>query len=67
MVHYLDQKICHQNLSIAFPKLDEIERNKILKKMWCNYGKIFAEYIFIKKFRKFKNFKIIVENQRILE
>ncbi len=37
--------------------------------MWTNYGKIFAEYIFIKDFRNSKKFsnKIIVENQEILE
>ena len=37
--------------------------------MWCNYGKIFAEYIFIKNFRNSQNFqkKIFVENQYLLE
>ena len=28
------------------------EREKLLNNMWINYGKIFAEYIFIKKFRE---------------
>ena len=37
--------------------------------MWINYGKIFAEYMFIKKFRKSPKFskKIIIENQSELE
>ena len=33
--------------------------------MWVNYGKIFAEYLFIKKIKNSK--KIIVENQHILD
>ena len=37
--------------------------------MWKNYGKIFSEYMFIKKFRESSKFskKIIVENQEELE
>ena len=35
--------------------------------MWNNYGKILAEYIFLKKFRNSQNFskKIIIENSNI--
>jgi KDO2-lipid IV(A) lauroyltransferase len=37
--------------------------------MWVNYGKILAEYLFIKKFRKNSSIskKIIIENQNELE
>ena len=62
---FRSNKICHQNLIIAFPKLENFERKKIIKKMWVNYGKIFAEYLFIKKIKNSK--KIIVENQHILD
>ncbi len=44
------------------------ERKNITKKMWGNYGRIFAEYMYIKKFRKnnlSKNVEIIGE--KILE
>ncbi len=44
------------------------DRKKITKKMWGNYGRIFAEYMYIKKFRKnnlSKNVEIIGE--KILE
>ena len=36
--------------------------------MWFNYGRIFAEYMFIKNFRekKFSNL-IIIENQKYLK
>ena len=37
--------------------------------MWATYGKIFAEYIFIKNFRQSKKIfkKIIIENQEGLK
>ena len=62
-------KLCHSNISKAFPKLSFKERNKILKKMWFNYGSMLAEYIFIKDFRNQTEFskKLIIENQNILE
>ncbi len=62
---FRSNKISHQNLSTAFPELDRIEKDKILKKMWYNYGKIFSEYLFIKEIKESKN--IIVNNQEILE
>ena len=57
------------NLSKAFPKLSLDEKKVILKNMWFNYGKILAEYTFIKNFRESKEFedKIIIENRNILE
>ena len=66
---FRSKKIIFSNLSKAFPNLNDIEKNKILKKMWFNYGRIFAEYMFIKDFRNnSKEFnKIIVENPEILE
>ena len=33
--------------------------------MWVNYGKIFAEYLFIKDIKNSEN--LIIENQEILE
>ena len=37
--------------------------------MWFNYGRMIAEYMYIKDFRNNENFfkKIIIENQNILE
>jgi Kdo2-lipid IVA lauroyltransferase/acyltransferase len=66
---FKSKKICEKNLIKAFPDLTETERNKITNNMWLNYGKIFAEYIFIKNFRISKNLSknILVENQDELE
>ena len=57
--------ISHKNLITAFPELNKIQRNAILKKMWLNYGRIFAEYLFINDIKSSNN--LIVENQEILE
>ena len=62
---FRSNKICHKNLNTAFPDYDLKQRKKIIRKMWFNYGCIFAEYIFIKKIKKSKD--ITIENQNILE
>jgi len=66
---FRSKKISHNNLSIALPNIDKSKRNEIINNMWANYGKIFSEYMFIKKFRENSKFseKIIVENQEELE
>ena len=45
------KKIIHSNIKRAFPTIEENEIKKIKKKMWNNYGRVFAEYMFLKKFR----------------
>ena len=66
---FRSKKISYSNLTIAFPELDKNEKDKILNNMWVTYGKIFAEYNFIKNFRLSPKFskKIIIENQKVLE
>ena len=66
---FRSKSIIFSNLSRAFPNLDKIEKKKILKKMWFNYGNIVAEYMLSKNFRHdpiiSKN--ILIENKYILE
>ena len=66
---FRSKKIIFSNLSKAFPDLDDVEKEKILKKMWFNYGRIFAEYMLIKEFRNNpkESCNIINENPEILE
>ena len=65
---FRSKKICHYNLSTAFPKLENNERENILKEMWSNYGRILAEYVYISDFRNSKLSKnIIIENQNEIE
>ena len=62
---FRSNQISYKNLNLAYPNLDDLGKKNILKKMWYNYGCIFAEYVFIKKFYNSKN--LIIENQHILE
>ena len=66
---FRSNNISLNNLSIAFSNFSENEKKEIIKQMWANYGKIFSEYMFIKKFRKNLEFsdKIQVENQEEIE
>ena len=67
--YFRSNKTSNSNLTIAFPELDEYEKDKIVNDMWATYGKIFAEYIFIKDFRQSARFskKVVIENQKGLE
>ncbi len=66
---FRSKKISSYNLSLALPNIDKVKRDKIIDNMWANYGKIFSEYMFIKKFRENSKFskKIAIENQKELE
>ena len=48
---FRSKDLIKSNILKAFPnlKIDEVE--SLTKKMWSNYGRILAEYIFIRKFR----------------
>ena len=66
---FRSKRILNYNLSLALPNIDNSKRDEIINNMWANYGKIFSEYMFIKKFRENSKFseKIIIENQDELE
>ena len=56
------------NIRKAFPNIDKKESKKISKQMWNNYGRVFAEYMFIKDFRNGNlNKNIDIEGQEIIE
>jgi len=65
---FRSRNLINSNILKALPNLDRDQIKIISKKMWSNYGKILAEYVFIKDFRggKFNN-KIKVNGQEILE
>jgi len=66
---FRSNKIIISNLTKAFPKLSLQEKKILSKKMWFNYGRILAEYMYIKYFREKEKFSnlITIENQNILE
>ena len=65
---FRSKALIHSNIKKAFPEI-KLERLNILTKlMWNNYGRVFAEYMFIKNFREEKsNLKIEIEGQNYLE
>ena len=64
---FRSKKIIHLNIKRAFPNLEQKEIDKITSNMWNNYGRVFAEYMFIKKFRNNQlNNNIIIEGKEIL-
>tara|TARA_B100001109_G_scaffold252826_1_gene249496 strand:- start:234 stop:1094 length:861 start_codon:yes stop_codon:yes gene_type:complete len=64
---FRSKKIIHSNIKKALPKIDEENLKKITQSMWNNYGRTFAEYIFIKDFREGNlSSKIELEGQEII-
>ena len=62
------KKIIHSNLKKAFPSITEDKLGSAMNLMWNNYGRTFAEYIFMKDFRfgRLKN-NIEIEGQEIID
>tara|TARA_B100001063_G_C16716686_1_gene531123 strand:+ start:402 stop:1262 length:861 start_codon:yes stop_codon:yes gene_type:complete len=65
---FRSKKLIHSNIKRAIPNIESEQLNKITKSMWNNYGRILAEYMFIKDFRNGKlGNNIKIEGQAILE
>ena len=66
--HILGQKNNTKNIKKAIPDVSDNNLKKITEAMWNNYGRVFAEYIFIKEFRigKLSN-QIDVDGKDILD
>ena len=65
---FRSKKTIESNIKKAIPNINSIDMNKITQLMWNNYGRVFAEYMFIKDFRSGKlSSKIKIDGQEILE
>ena len=65
---FRSKELINSNIKRAFPKIDKINLRKISTSMWNNYGRVFAEYMFIKNFRSGElNKNITVEGEEILQ
>ena len=65
---FRSEKIINSNIKKALPDINFKNLKKIKRLMWNNYGRTFAEYMFIKEFRKGKISKNIkIDGQEILE
>jgi len=54
------------NIKRAFPTLDTLNEQKYLEEMWCNIGRTFSEYVYLKNFREDSG-HIILEGMEILD
>ena len=65
---FRSKKLIENNILKAFPNINKDILNQIATNMWGNYGRILAEYIFLKNFRRTiptRNLKIV--GQEILD
>ncbi len=64
---FRSKKIINNNIKKAFPDYNSKEFNKIKSSMWNNYGRVFAEYLYMKNFRNGNLSKnISIEGEDIL-
>ena len=65
---FRSKKTIDENIKRAIPNISEENLKKIKTSMWNNYGRVFAEYIFIKDFRNGKlKENIEIEGKDILD
>ena len=65
---FRSKNLIYTNIKKAIPDINLKDLDRMTKMMWNNYGKIFAEYMFIKDFRKGKlSTKVKIEGFEILE
>ena len=66
--YFRSKKIIKLNIKKAFPNINLDDLNKISSQMWNNYGRVFAEFMFMKEFRFGKlSKKIEVKGQDVLD
>ncbi|WP_440656081.1 lysophospholipid acyltransferase family protein [Candidatus Pelagibacter sp. HIMB1509] len=65
---FRSKKIIHKNIKRALPDLNYENLETMTKLMWNNYGRTFAEYIFLRDFRigKFSS-NVEIEGKEVLE
>ena len=65
---FRSKKLINSNIKKALPNINSEDLKNITKLMWNNYGRVFAEYLFIKEFRQGKLSKNIkIEGQEFLD
>ena len=65
---FRSKKLIENNILKAFPNINKDILNQIATNMWGNYGRILAEYIFLKNFRRtIPTINLKVVGQEILE
>jgi KDO2-lipid IV(A) lauroyltransferase len=66
--YFRSKKIIERNISNVFSNNDQVFKRDIINEMWKSYGKIMAEYMFMKYFRTIDSKKFLeIKGQEILE
>lgn len=65
--NFRSKKRISKNFKKAFPKISREEENKYIKEMWCNFGRTFAEYVYLKEFRRNKKKHMTINGIEILD
>ena len=63
---FKSKKIIYDNLNRIKPGISQLEKEKIINKMWSNYGKTFIEYVYLGSFKKKSN-HIILKNREVID
>ena len=64
---FRSKKRVETNLQKAFPEINDIDKKKYIQEMWCNFGRTFAEYVYLKNFRQNKENHIKINGIEILD
>ena len=65
---FRSKKLVFENIRRALPNISKNELISIYNSMWENYGRVFAEYVFLKKFRNDQlTENISIEGKEILQ
>ena len=65
---FRSKKLIFENIKRALPNISKNELISIYDSMWENYGRVFAEYVFMKKFRNDQlTENISIEGKEILQ
>ena len=65
---FRSKELISKNILKAFPNISKDDLNHLATNMWGNYGKILAEYVFLKNFRKtIPTINLKVVGQEILD
>ena len=65
--NFRSKKRISANFKKAFPTINNEEENKYTKEMWCNFGRTFAEYVYLKEFRENKKNHVVINGSEILD
>ncbi len=59
------KKVVDSNIKKIIGNIEDLEKNKIHKKMWSNYGMTFVEYVFLNKFKN-ENIHIKIKGEELI-